>query len=50
MGADGDVAVHAITYLRCRAIAAPAVLSLFVTIGTFRGFKDTRWVHRRPWV
>ena len=32
---------YAISYLRCRCIASPAVLAMYVAIGSFRGFKDT---------
>ena len=42
MGASADTAVHAITYLRCRALASPAALAIYVAIGTFRGFRDTK--------
>ncbi|KAK9829665.1 hypothetical protein WJX72_007217 [[Myrmecia] bisecta] len=37
-----EVAKYAISYLRCRALASPAVLMLFVSVGTFRGFADTK--------
>mmetsp|Transcript_17433 Transcript_17433/g.52263 ORF Transcript_17433/g.52263 Transcript_17433/m.52263 type:complete len:588 (-) Transcript_17433:751-2514(-) len=42
-GADpkGDVVGYAITYLRCRCLASPAVLAIFVAIGSFRGSRDT---------
>ncbi|KAK9831035.1 hypothetical protein WJX74_000789 [Apatococcus lobatus] len=40
--AEPAVAQHAVTYLRCRAVASPAVLSLYVVIGSFRGWADTR--------
>ncbi|KAK9836245.1 hypothetical protein WJX84_008786 [Apatococcus fuscideae] len=40
--AEPAVAHHAVTYLRCRAIASPAVLGLYVVIGSFRGWADTR--------
>lgn len=42
MGAKAEVAEMAMTYLRCRAIAAPISLAMFVATGSFRGFKDTR--------
>lgn len=32
----------AMTYLRCRAVAAPVALAMFVATGSFRGFKDTK--------
>lgn len=35
---------YAITYLRCRCVASPAILAIFVAIGSFRGFRDTMWV------
>lgn len=44
MGAKGEVAAQALIYLRCRCIATPAILSIFVAIGTFRGFQDTKCV------
>ena len=36
------VAVHAVTYLRCRCLAAPALLGVYVATGSFRGHKNTR--------
>ena len=42
IGASPDITVHALAYLRCRAIACPALLSLFVATGSFRGFQDTK--------
>ncbi len=42
MGARPEVAVHALAYLRCRAIACPALLGLFVATGSFRGYQDTK--------
>ena len=44
MGAKAEVAMYAVTYLRCRALASPAALSIYVAIGTFRGFRDTTCV------
>lgn len=41
MRAKGEVVGYAITYLRCRCLATPAILSVFVSIGTFRGNRDT---------
>ena len=43
IGASPDITVHALAYLRCRAIACPALLSLFVATGSFRGFQDTKY-------
>ena len=37
-----QVAVHAVTFLRCRALACPALLALYVAIGSLRGHQDTR--------
>lgn len=42
MKAQGEVAEMAVTYLRCRSIAAPVSLAMFVATGSFRGFKDTK--------
>jgi MATE family multidrug resistance protein len=42
MGASAEVADPAITYLRIRAIATPAVLVVTTGHGAFRGHKDTR--------
>ncbi len=42
MGADGAVEAQALTYLRIRALAAPAVLVVLAGHGAFRGFQDTR--------
>ena len=42
MGATGEVASAAISYLRIRACAAVAVLVVTVGHGAFRGHKDTR--------
>jgi putative MATE family efflux protein len=42
MGAGPDVADPAISYLRIRALAAPAVLVVSAGHGAFRGHKDTR--------
>lgn len=43
MGASPQVAGYAVTYLRCRAVASPAALAIYVAIGTFRGFRDTTY-------
>ena len=37
-----QVAVHAVAFLRCRALACPALLALYVAIGSLRGHQDTR--------
>ncbi len=42
MGAEGAVAAGALTYLRIRALAAPAVLVVLAGHGAFRGYQDTR--------
>lgn len=42
MGATGDVARQAVTYIMIRALAAPAVLMVRVGHGAYRGFQDTR--------
>lgn len=42
MNCSPEVAVHALAYLRCRSIACPALLSMFVATGSFRGFQDTK--------
>lgn len=42
MGAGPEVADPAISYLRIRALAAPAVLLVTTGHGAFRGHKDTR--------
>ncbi|DBB12825.1 TPA: hypothetical protein ACH3X3_005589 [Trebouxia sp. C0006] len=42
MKAEGEIARMAVTYLRCRSIAAPVSLAMFVATGSFRGFKDTK--------
>ena len=42
LGADGDVAVTAETYLRIRVLSAPAVLIATVGHGWMRGMQDTR--------
>lgn len=43
VAATPDVVEYAVTYLRCRCVASPAVLSFFVAIGSFRGFRDTMY-------
>lgn len=43
MKAEGEIASMAVTYLRCRSIAAPVSLAMFVATGSFRGFKDTKY-------
>ena len=42
MGADGELLEPALTYLRIRALAGPAVLLISAGNGVFRGFQDTR--------
>lgn len=42
MSPSPEVVMHALTYLRCRALACPALFGLFVCTGTFRGFQDTK--------
>lgn len=42
MGAGPEVADRAVSYLRIRAVAAPAVLVVTAGHGAFRGHKDTR--------
>jgi len=42
MGAEPDVAGPAISYLRIRALATPAVLIVTTGHGAFRGYQDTR--------
>lgn len=42
MGATPDVAAPAVSYLRIRALAAPAVLIVTAGHGAFRGHKNTR--------
>lgn len=42
MGATGDVVDPAISYLRIRALATPAVLIVTTGHGAFRGHKDTK--------
>lgn len=42
MGATGELREPAMTYLRIRAFAGPAVLLLNVGHGAFRGYQDTR--------
>ena len=42
MGASGPVAESAVTYLRVRALATPAVLIVTTGHGAFRGYQDTR--------
>lgn len=44
VGAAPEVVPHALAYLRARALACPALFSLFVATGSFRGFQDTRCV------
>lgn len=41
LAAKGEVVGYAITYLRCRCLATPAILAIFVAIGSFRGHRDT---------
>jgi MATE family multidrug resistance protein len=42
MGAGEDVVAPAVTYLRIRGLATPAVLLVTAAHGAFRGFQDTR--------
>lgn len=42
MGASGEVADPAVSYLRIRALATPAVLMVLAGHGTFRGHHDTK--------
>ena len=42
MGAHGDLAEPAATYLHIRAFAGPAVLFIIAANGAFRGYQDTR--------
>lgn len=42
MGADAQVAAPAVSYLRIRALATPAVLVVTAGHGAFRGHQDTR--------
>jgi MATE family multidrug resistance protein len=42
MGAGGDVADPAVSYLRIRALATPAVLVVTAGHGAFRGHRDTK--------
>lgn len=42
MGAEGEVATAAVSYLRIRAVATMAVLLVTVGHGAFRGHKDTK--------
>jgi MATE family multidrug resistance protein len=42
MGAEGEVRSLASTYIRIRALAAPAVLVVRAAHGVFRGYQDTR--------
>jgi MATE family multidrug resistance protein len=42
MGADGGISGPAVSYLRIRALATPAVLIVLAGHGAFRGYHDTR--------
>jgi MATE family multidrug resistance protein len=42
MGAGADVADPAVSYLRIRGVATPAVLLVTAAHGAFRGYQDTR--------
>lgn len=42
MGATGDLKEPSLSYLRIRALAAPAVLIITASNGAFRGFQDTK--------
>ncbi|WP_245852027.1 MATE family efflux transporter [Isoptericola jiangsuensis] len=47
MGADGEVATHAVTYLRWSAPGLPGMLLVLAATGVLRGLQDTRtplWV------
>ena len=39
---DASVLHHARPFLRSRAIAFPALLTIFAAAGSFRGYRDTR--------
>jgi MATE family multidrug resistance protein len=41
MGAEGETLTGAVTYLRIRALAIPAVMVILAGHGAFRGFQDT---------
>lgn len=41
MGADGELFDPALSYLRIRALATPAVLLILASNGAYRGFQDT---------
>lgn len=40
---DPSVLQHARPFLRSRAIAFPALLTIFAAAGSFRGYRDTRY-------
>lgn len=42
LGADGDVATHAVTYLRWSAPGLPGMLVVLAATGVLRGLQDTR--------
>jgi len=42
MGATGELREPALTYLRIRALAGPAILLIMAGHGIFRGYQDTR--------
>lgn len=42
MGAGGELMDPAVTYLRIRALAGPALLIIMASHGAFRGYQDTR--------
>ncbi|NNF37932.1 MAG: MATE family efflux transporter, partial [Gemmatimonadetes bacterium] len=51
MGATGDLGAPALSYLRIRALAGPAVLIVTAGHGIFRGWQDTRtplWITLGP--
>ncbi len=42
LGAEGEVLVHATTYLRISALGLPAILAVLAITGALRGVQDTR--------
>ncbi len=42
LGAEGDVQVYAVSYMRIRLYGAPAVLIMLVTFGALRGLQDMK--------
>lgn len=47
MGGSATIVEHAVPYIRGRCLASPAILMFYVVAGTFRGFKDTKYVYFR---